>query len=110
MGLREEYKNKIDELSSKTFNQDQKDLAKSMLDKAPDEELTNWFQLIIQKVKTGFRFDAAPEVFQNSVSLLVEDEKKRINVTGEANDDENLLIIGENYDALKNLLITHKTK
>lgn len=78
MNLREQYKNKIDELSSKNFNNDQKILAKSMIDLAPEKELGNWFQFIIQKVKLGFRFDVAPEVFQGSISLLNENENMYI--------------------------------
>ncbi|MCR8613405.1 MAG: site-specific DNA-methyltransferase [Mycoplasma sp.] len=108
MNLREEYKKKIDELAKANFNKDQKKLAKDMLDKADDHELTNWYQLIIQRVKKGFVFDAAPEVFQGSVSILSENVDKRINVNDEVFEDENKLIIGENYDSLKNLLLTHK--
>lgn len=110
MNLREEYKRKIDDLTSATFSDDQKELAKRMLDFAPDKELTQWYQLIIQKIKTGFKFDAAPEVAQDSVAILVEDEEKRINVEDSPSENENLLIIGENYEALKNLLITHKNE
>lgn len=110
MNLKEQYKNQIDELSSKSFNKDQKELAKRILDAAPENEVDKWFQLLIQKVKLGFTFDSAPEVFQGAISLLEEDKSRRINVGEDVAEDENLLIVGENYDALKNLLITHKNK
>lgn len=108
--IRNEYKKKIDELSSKTFNLDQKELAKKMIEVAPIEDISNWFSFIINRIKLGFRFDSAPDVNKQFISLLEEDKIKRINVSDKVSEDENKLIIGDNYDVLKNLLITHKGK
>lgn len=109
MSLKEQYKQKIDVLSSKSFNQDQKDLAKKMIDAAPEKEVQDWFQLIIQKVKLGFTFDSAPEVFQGAISLVHENKELGINLDKEG-VNEHKLIIGENYDALKNLLLVYRNK
>lgn len=108
MNIKELYKNKIDELSSKTFSKDQKDLAKAMIEAAPEAEVGNWYQFIIQKVKLGFTFDAAPEVFQGAISLVKENKELGINL--DKDFLEHKLIIGENYDALKNLLLIYRNK
>lgn len=59
-------------------------------------------------MKTGFVFDAAPEVNHNAVSLIKENSDMYIDSKHEMSDFvEHKLIIGENYDALKNLLVTY---
>lgn len=109
--LKEKYKKNVDEMSTASLNADQKEIIKKIIDAAPENEVTQWYQLVIQKVKRGFRFDSAPETFQGAVSLLKENKNMNIKISSEkVEEDENLLIIGENYDALKNLLITHRNK
>ena len=62
------------------------------------------------KRTVGFGFDYSPEIAKGRIVLLEEDKKRRINVGDEVTADENKLIIGDNYNALKSLLCTHKGK
>ncbi|QJR43246.1 site-specific DNA-methyltransferase [Mycoplasma miroungigenitalium] len=105
--LLEEYLIKLDELPNTEFNIDQKILCKKLLQKVEDErDLPNVFQFLTQRVKTGFTFDIAPTVDSGSVAILKYDEHKSfINKLG---GNDNTLIIGENYDALKNLLVIER--
>ncbi|ADN68656.1 hypothetical protein [Mycoplasmopsis fermentans] len=108
--LRASYNKKIDELAKAEVNQDQKDLFKKILEKADDADLQNIYQMLIQRVKVGFTFDAAPSVDQKAVALLVKDEEKSFINDKKNIDNQNILIIGENYDALKNLLIVERER
>jgi len=101
--------NNIEQLSSKSFNIEQKEIAKEILKRAKDEvEVEQFYKLIIQKVKLGFRFNESPIRPNGKISIL----KESRNIAGinlEQKDiKEHKLIIGENYDALKHLQITHK--
>ena len=60
------------------------------------------------KRRTGFAFDYSPEIAKGRIITLKEDKERRINVDNNITNDENKLIIGDNYNALKALLITHK--
>ncbi len=60
------------------------------------------------KRRTGFAFDYSPEIAKGRIITLKEDKSRRINVDDNITNDENKLIIGDNYNALKALLITHK--
>jgi len=60
------------------------------------------------KRRTGFAFDYSPEIAKGRIITLREDIGRRINVTDDIKSSENKLIIGDNYNALKALLITHK--
>ncbi|MXR10498.1 site-specific DNA-methyltransferase, partial [Mycoplasma hyopneumoniae] len=68
--LLEIYKQKIEEISSKELNSDQKQLAYKILEKFPDKELEYVYQFVVQRIKTGFRFDSAPESDTNTVAIL----------------------------------------
>ncbi|WP_318089850.1 hypothetical protein [Mesomycoplasma ovipneumoniae] len=57
--LLEKYKQQIEEISSKELNPDQKNLAIQILEKFEPSKLEYVFQFISQRIKTGFRFDAA---------------------------------------------------
>lgn len=57
-------------------------------------------------MKLGFTFDAAPEVNHNCISIAKHNEKMSFGTIG----TKHKMIIGENYDALKNLLVTHREK
>ncbi|WP_240463385.1 type III restriction endonuclease subunit M [Mycoplasma procyoni] len=109
MTLLEKYKRDLQEISSKELNQDQKDLAIKILEKFEDKDLEYVFQFVTQRVKTGFRFDAAPESDSQTVALLEKDQKLSF-VLDKDKPTENTLIIGENYDALKNLLVIERER
>ena len=101
--------NNVEQLSPKTFSIEQKETTKEILKKAKDEgEIEQFYKLIIQKVKLGFRFDESPIRPNGKISILKESRNiEGINVE-QKNIKEHKLIIGENYDALKHLQITHK--
>lgn len=101
---------KIRKFENKYFNEDQKKMAISILENAPEQEVQAYADFIFMKRRTGFGFDYSPEIAKGRLVTLKEDIKKRINVNDNINDDENKLIIGDNYNALKALLITHKEK
>lgn len=100
------YKEKIDFIAKSSFNDEQKIISKEIIDLATKDNIDAIYQLISQRVKTGFVFDAAPEVNHNAIVLAEEDEDMYI-TNDSIVDNEHKLIIGDNYDALKNLLITH---
>lgn len=116
--LCEHYIKKIEELPTTSFNKDQKTLAIKILNNTQDEDLENVYKLLSQRVKTGFVFDSAPAINNQQVAILKENKKLSLydlNLNQKQYDEneltnDNLLIIGENYDALKNLLLTHKGK
>ena len=111
--LLENYCNKIDELAPATFNEDQKILAKKILEKADEKDLQNIFQMLIQRIKIGFTFDVAPtyqKEDEQSVALLKKDENRSFKNYENTSNIENTLIIGENYDALKNLLVIERER
>lgn len=111
--LLENYCKKIDDLTPATFNEDQKILAKKILRKADERDLQNIFQMLIQRIKVGFTFDVAPtyqKEDEESVALLKKDEQRSFKNYENTSNIENTLIIGENYDALKNLLIIERER
>lgn len=110
MGIFEEklnnYNEIIDSIAKESFNDEQKIIAKEILKSCSPSNIDAIFQFIIQRVKTGFVFDAAPEVNHDCVALINEREDLYIESKGFGNV-EHKLIIGENYDALKNLLTVY---
>lgn len=109
MDKKEFFKQRIDKIAKESFNADQKEIAKKIIDNASEDDVDAVWSLINQRVKTGFVFDEAPEINHNCVSYLRENDKLGINLENK-NALEHSLIIGENYDALKNLLITYTDK
>ena len=109
MDKKQDYLNKIDKIPTVSFNKEQKIIAKNILEKVDEKDIDAVYGLITQRVKTGFVFDEAPEVNHNAVALIKENEDLGINV-GLLNKLEHKLIIGENYDALKNLCATYIDK
>ncbi|MXR56623.1 site-specific DNA-methyltransferase [Mycoplasma flocculare] len=107
--LLEKYKQQIEEISSKELNSDQKNLAIQILEKFEPSKLEYVFQFISQRIKTGFRFDAAPESNSDLVAILQKNENLSF-VLDKSQSEENTLIIGENYDALKNLLVLERER
>ena len=111
--LLENYCKKIDDLAPATFNEDQKTLAKKILEKADEKDLQNIFQMLIQRIKIGFTFDVAPtcqKENEESIALLKKDEQRSFKNYENTSNIENTLIIGENYDALKNLLVIERER
>ncbi len=112
MSLKKEYLDKIDAIPAVSFNREQKAIAKKILEQTAEKDLHAVYGLITQRVKTGFVFDEAPEVNHDAVALAVETPKlnievENLNELADASRLEHKLIIGENYDALKNLCATY---
>ena len=109
MGTKSDYISKINKIPTISFNKEQKEIAKKIIENTDEKDLDAVYGLITQRVKTGFVFDEAPEVNHNCVALVKED--KKLNITGDGFEPvEHKLIIGENYDALKNLCATYIDK
>ncbi|WP_322555788.1 hypothetical protein [Mycoplasma mycoides] len=107
---KQDYINKINELTlNNELNQDQKNLIISILDKFDDNDINlhNVYQFLIKRVKLGFTFDIAPSVDSEQVAILSKDEKLSFK---NSDKDNNVLIIGENYDALKNLKVVERER
>jgi adenine-specific DNA-methyltransferase len=105
---KEDYKKKIDLISKSAFNNEQKQIAKEIIESSVESNIDAIYQLISQRLKTGFVFDAAPEVNHNCVSLIKENADKFIDSASNiSNYIEHKLRMGENYDALKNLAVTY---
>ncbi|WP_373435153.1 type III restriction endonuclease subunit M [Metamycoplasma equirhinis] len=103
--LKEEYLKKANELSlTNELNQDQKNLITTIINKFEDNDknLQNVYQFLIKRVKLGFTFDVAPSVDSTHVALLT--KNNRLSFGNALYNNQNTLIIGENYDALKNLI------
>lgn len=109
MNKKEFFKERIDKIAKESFNSEQKVIAKKIIENTDDKDLDAVWGLISQRVKTGFVFDEAPEINHDCVAYIKENEKLGINV-GKENTVEHSLIIGENYDALKNLVAMYTDK
>lgn len=102
------YKDRIDRIAKESFNNEQKELSKKIIDNASENDIDAVYQLISQRIKTGFVFDAAPEVNHDCVSIAMEAKEFYVESNhNPANFIEHKLIIGENYDALKNLNVAY---
>ncbi|AXE60506.1 type III restriction endonuclease subunit M [[Mycoplasma] phocae] len=107
--LLKEYIKKNNEITVFDFNNDQKQMCIEILKNVKNEkELQNVFQFLVQRVKTGFKFDIAPTTDSKSVVVLEYDKEKSFSNVLKTSENENTLIIGENYDALKNLLVLER--
>ncbi|MFA7700064.1 site-specific DNA-methyltransferase [Mycoplasmopsis synoviae] len=107
-----DYKNKINEIAKSNLNEDQKKLIFEVLnlysqkENCTEEELHNLYNLLIQRIKIGFTFDAAPGTINDQISYLEKNEK--LSFSNDFAKPKNQLIIGENFDALKNLMLINK--
>ena len=106
----EEAIQKIKELSRFTFNHEQKALAIRMLKQAPQPEIKVWYDFIIQRVKLGFTFDTTTIPNYGQVALVQEQPERNLINAKLSGVVGHKLIIGENYDVLKNLLLTHRNQ
>ena len=100
----------INNFSDTVISPRQKELAIKILQESSQEDISELFNFIFQRIKLGFRFDFVPQIAKGQISLVQELKELNINTKKEVVENENKLIIGENYDALKNLLLTHKNK
>ncbi|WP_205588382.1 site-specific DNA-methyltransferase [Helicobacter vulpis] len=102
------YKQKIREIPNTSFNADQKKLALEILEKADPHNLEAIFSLLAKRIEVGFVFDIAPEVQQDAICLLK--HNKELSFTPALCQQQHAMIFGENYDALKNLLVLYRGK
>jgi len=107
MSRKDFYIAKIDKIAKESFNAEQKAIAKKIIKTTDEKDLDEVWGFISQRIKIGFTFDEAPEINQQAVAVVKENEKMFISSPTEKNTIEHKLIIGENYDALKNLLVTY---
>ncbi|WP_338867529.1 type III restriction endonuclease subunit M [[Mycoplasma] gypis] len=109
--LRQLYIDKLDEISNSVFNEDQKTLTRHILNSVDEREVQNVYQLLLQRVKLGLRFDVSPTpIIDNQyVTLLKRNEKLSIgDQTKQRN--KNMFIIGENFDVLNNLILVERER
>ena len=102
---KENYISEINKIAKESFNDEQKKLAIDILNNANETNIDAIYTFITQRVKLGFTFDAAPEVAHNCISLCERDAQKSFGSPMVSNNHK--LIIGENYDVLKNLIATY---
>ncbi|MGL4616626.1 MAG: site-specific DNA-methyltransferase [Mycoplasmoidaceae bacterium] len=100
----------IEKFNNKYFNEDQKLIAIDILRNCPEKEVQAYADFLFSKRRTGFSFDYSPEIARGRIITLREDKSRRINVDDNINKNENKLIIGDNYNALTSLSITHEEK
>ena len=70
MTKKEFFLDRINKIAKESFNGNQKEIAKKIIEKTDNEDLDAVWSLISQRIKTGFVFDEAPEVNNNCVSYL----------------------------------------
>jgi len=105
---KEYYVARLNEISKEAFNTEQKRIATRIINSADDDNVDAIFQMISQRVKTGFVFDIAPEINHNCVAIVEEDKNLYMDSLSNPLDFiEHKMIIGENYDVLKNLQVTY---
>lgn len=109
---------KIDSITKESLNNEQKKIAKEIITKTSinNEADDNVLKFILSNIKLGFVFDSAPEVVQDNVAIINEYKNLNINIQREResskqesinNKVEHTLIIGENYEALRNLKLAY---
>ena len=96
-------------VQNKIIEQANADLLKKLINQAETEtEAINIAALGTTYKRTGFHFDKRLEKVSNDIKYKVKDEK--LSFVNDASRQTHELIIGDNYDALQNLLITYKGK
>lgn len=101
----------IDESKDIYLNKDQKLFAKNIINSLNEkDDIQGYLDFIMKRTGLGFKFDVAPDIAEGRIAVINEMQDKRINVSDVVDENENKLIIGENYEALKNLLLTHEEK
>ena len=107
---RKHFIEQVNILKGNLLSESEKAIAIKILEHVPIAELETVARFIFSKQKIPFVFDKDPKEAKDRIIKLVEDKKKRINVRDEVVANENKLIIGDDYSALKSLLLTHKGK
>lgn len=96
-------------VQNKIIEQANADLLKKLINQAETEtEAINIAALGTTYKRTGFHFDKRLEKISNDIKYKVKNEK--LSFVNDASRQTHELIIGDNYDALQNLLITYKGK
>ena len=108
--LLKDHLNELEQISKSSLNENQKELIKLNLeilknnDKISIDDFEQIWRFLKQRVATGFVFDEAPEINNQSIAILEKDEKLSFSSSKMKDNLQNCLIIGENYDVLKNLI------
>ncbi len=96
-------------VQNKIIEQANADLLKKLINQAETEtEAINIAALGTTYKRTGFHFDKRLEKISNDIKYKVKNEK--LSFVNDASRQTHELIIGDNYGALQNLLITYKGK
>ena len=94
------------------FNDDQKTFSIKIINSIHcGEDVQDYYDFVMTRQDVGFKFDLAPDPAIGRIAVINEMENYNININPKKIElNENKLIIGDNYEALKNLLLTHKEK
>ena len=98
----------IKKLPKVYMNSNQKNIAKKMIQDLKVKEIRPYYDFIMMRTDIGFKFDLAPEINSNRIAVVNELKNMNINVNSGSVTKENVLIIGDNYEALKNLLVVYQ--
>ena len=100
-------KKHIQQIAKEALNDEQKKIANIILEKVAinDEVDDKFISFIEPNIKCGFVFDKAPEVEQDNIALLL--ENKNLKITSKNSQLNHYLLIGENYEVLKNLQLVY---
>lgn len=116
--IKKNLKAKLDNYSIKKITKNQKIFIEKLIDLANDEKLANdIYDFCTSRTGQYLTLDVSLEQPTGEIALLDHSDwmngliksKENSNSNRDFNN-EHKLIIGENYDALQNLLITHKNK
>ncbi len=105
MNKKEKILKQIDLFDNRWFNEDQKDIAKKLIELTHEKEVDKIFDFIKMKRRTGFAFDYSPNPAKGRIIKPTLTES-----FGAVCENANKLLIGDNYNALKVLNLTHKEK
>ncbi|MEA4206206.1 hypothetical protein VBM89_01605 [Mycoplasma sp. 1199] len=108
----QQWNDEIDKKSSNVLNENQKKLIKTIIESISEnniELVEPIIQFLLSRVKTGFTFDVAPQIDNKKISYLEIDTKRSFNVD-ETKTNFNSLIIGDNIDGLKNLMLSERER
>ncbi|MDD4847557.1 MAG: site-specific DNA-methyltransferase [Bacteroidales bacterium] len=96
-------------VTDKIIEKSNADLLEKLINQAETEtEAMNIAALGTTYKRTGFHFDKRMECISNNIKY--KKKNKKLSFVNNASHPTHQLIIGDNYEALQNLLITHKGK
>ncbi len=105
LNIKQQLIKQIKGFESRYFNDDQKEIAIKIIENCPEEEAKEYFSYITYKRKVGFAFDSSPEIAKGRIITPKVINDKSINLNQKT---DNHLLVGDNYNALKVLNVTHK--